>query len=191
MTPRRPSASRSPRCPRAATGPALQPNGTPGVFTTRTLNRWKVRLEHVADDLPYGFRGVLTIRDYSDEQYLQDLERYFALASARQIVSRGVPDPNFGDNSFNLRFERSESFFGTTVLQERFPSLEFSRRTSQIGSTAALPRRSSPRSPTSTSTAAPTCRAGTTRASTFTRRSRFPWKTDPVALGHGEGSGGA
>jgi LPS-assembly protein len=121
--------------PSGGDGPCLQPNGSPGVFTTRTLNRWKVRLEHVSDDLPYGFRGVLTIRDYSDEQFAQDLERNFALASARQIVSRGFLTRNYGDNSINLRFERIESFFGTTVLQERFPSLEFSRRTSQIGST--------------------------------------------------------
>jgi lipopolysaccharide assembly outer membrane protein LptD (OstA) len=109
------------------------PNGSPGVYAKRTLNRWKVRLDHVSDDLPYGFRGVLSVRDYSDDQYLQDIERSFALASARQIVSRGFLTKNFGDNSVNFRVERSQSFFGTTVLQERLPSLEFFRRTSRIG----------------------------------------------------------
>ena len=119
--------------PSGGDGPCLLPDGSQGAFTRRTKNRWKVRLDHVSDDLPYGFRGVLAVRDYSDDLYLQDLERSFALASARQIVSRGFLTKNFGDNSVNIRAERVESFFGTTVFQERLPSLEFFRRTSQIG----------------------------------------------------------
>ena len=55
----------------------------PGVFIHEPETRWKVRLDHVSDDLPYGFRGVVAIRDYSDEEYLQDFERSFALSSAR------------------------------------------------------------------------------------------------------------
>ncbi len=119
--------------PSGGEGPCTMPNGTPGVFARRTLNRWKVKLDHVSDDLPYGFRGVLSVRDYSDEQYLQDIERSFALASARQIQSRGFLTRNFGDDSVNFRVERSESFFGTTVFQERLPSIEFFHRTSRIG----------------------------------------------------------
>jgi lipopolysaccharide assembly outer membrane protein LptD (OstA) len=109
------------------------PDGSPGVFSARTRNRWKILLDHVSNDLPYDVRGVLSIRDYSDDQYLQDLERAFALNSARQILSRGFLTRNFGPNSLNLRFERSETFFGTKVTQERLPSLEFSRRTDRIG----------------------------------------------------------
>ena len=119
--------------PQTGGTPCTLPNGTPGVYTQKTKDRWKVRLDHVSDDLPYGFRGVVTIRDYSDQEYLQDFERSFALSSARQILSRAFLTRNFGDNSVNLRFERSETFFSTTVLQERLPSLEFSRRTSRIG----------------------------------------------------------
>lgn len=119
--------------PSGGDGPCTMPNGSAGAFTRSALNRWKVKLDHVSDDLPYGFRGVLSVRDYSDDQYLQDIERSFALASARQILSRGFLTKNFGDNSVNFRVERSESFFGTTVLQERLPSLEFLRRTSRIG----------------------------------------------------------
>jgi len=120
--------------PSGGDGPCTLPDGTLGVFTRRTRNRWKVRLDHVSDDLPYGFRGVLSVRDYSDEEYLQDFERSFALSSARQILSRGFVTKNFGDNSVNVRVERSETFFGTKVTQERVPSLEFFRRTSRLGS---------------------------------------------------------
>lgn len=111
------------------------PDGTTGVFTRKTKNRWKYRLDHVSDDLPGGFRGVLALRDYSDEQYLQDLERSFALNSARQILSRAFLTKNFGDDSLNIRFERAETFFGTTVISERLPSAEFFRRTSRVGQT--------------------------------------------------------
>ncbi len=121
--------------PSGGEGACTLPNGGPGIFVRKTLTRWKVRLDHVADDLPGGFRGVVAIRDYSDDQYLQDFERSFALSSARQILSRAFLTRNFGDDSINLRFERSETFFSTRVTQERLPSLEYSRRTSPIGNT--------------------------------------------------------
>jgi len=114
-------------------GPCLTPGGGAGVFARREETRWKARLDHVSDDLPWGFRGVLSVREYSDEQFLRDFERAFALSSSRQTLSRGFLTKNFGEDSLNLRVERSETFFGTTVVQERLPSLEYSRRTSRIG----------------------------------------------------------
>jgi lipopolysaccharide assembly outer membrane protein LptD (OstA) len=113
--------------------PCTTTDGRPGVFALREKTRWKARLDHVSDDLPYGFRGVLSVREYSDEQFLRDFERSFALSAARQTLSRGFLTKNFGDDSVNLRVERSETFFGTKVVQERLPSLEYSRRTSRIG----------------------------------------------------------
>lgn len=109
------------------------PNGSAGAYVIRTETRWKVRLDHVADDLPLGFRGVLSIRDYSDQQFLQDFERNFNLSSARQIFSQGFLTRNIGTDSLNIRFERSETFYSSTVLQERFPTLEFFHRTAPIG----------------------------------------------------------
>lgn len=124
-----------PEEPSGGEGPCSLPNGTVGVFARRTRERWKVRLEHVSNDLPYGFRGVASIRDYSDDEYLQDFERSFALSSARQVLSRAFLTTNFGENSVNLRVERGETFFGTKVTQERLPSLEYLRRTARIGQT--------------------------------------------------------
>jgi hypothetical protein len=112
--------------PDGGNGFCTLPDGTVGVYTVQAETRWKLRLDHAADDLPLGFRGVLSVRDYSDQQYLQDFERSFALNSARQIVSRGFLTKNFGSDSLNVRFERSETFYSSTVIQERFPSLEFS-----------------------------------------------------------------
>jgi LPS-assembly protein len=119
--------------PDGGNGFCTLPDGTVGVYTVQAETRWKLRLDHAADDLPLGFRGVLSVRDYSDQQYLQDFERSFALNSARQIVSRGFLTKNFGSDSLNVRFERSETFYSSTVIQERFPSLEFFHRTAPIG----------------------------------------------------------
>ncbi len=115
------------------TAPCVMIDGKPGVFAQREKTRWKARLDHVSDDLPFGFRGVLSVHEYSDEQFLRDFERAFALSASRQTLSRGFLTKNFGDDSVNLRVERSETFYGTKVVQERIPSLEFFRRTSRIG----------------------------------------------------------
>jgi LPS-assembly protein len=121
--------------PGGGDGPCTTTDGRAGVFALRERTRWKARLDHVSNDLPYGFRGVLSLREYSDEQFLRDFERAFALSSSRQTLSRGFLTKNFGDDSVNLRVERSETFFGTKVVQQRLPSLEYSRRTSRIGKT--------------------------------------------------------
>jgi LPS-assembly protein len=120
-----------------ATDYCILPNGKSGVLvkSSRPQTRWKIRLDHSSSDLPWDMRGVLSIRDYSDENYLQDFERSYALASSRQIQSTGFLTKNFGDDSLNLRLERTETFFSSSVLLERLPSLEFAHRTSRIGET--------------------------------------------------------
>jgi LPS-assembly protein len=109
------------------------PDGSPGVLTTESKNRWKIRLDHVSEDLPWGMRAVVSIRDYSDQQYLQDYERSFTLTTAREIASNAFVTKSDGAASWNLRFTRTETFLTSTVLQERMPSLEYYRRTSPIG----------------------------------------------------------
>ncbi|HET7451394.1 MAG TPA: LPS assembly protein LptD [Thermoanaerobaculia bacterium] len=111
----------------------LLPNGSAGVLSTGHATRWKLRLDHSSSDLPGDMRAVVSIRDYSDENFLQDFERSYNLNAARQIQSTAFLTKNFGDDSANLRFERTETFFSSTVLQERVPSLEFAHRTARIG----------------------------------------------------------
>lgn len=121
--------------PEGGNGFCTLPDGTLGVYTTQAKYRWKFRLDHVAEDLPFGFRGVVSLRDYSDQQYLSDYERNFGVASSRQILSTAFISKNFGDESVNLKFERGETSFGSTVLQERIPTVEFFRRTSRLSAT--------------------------------------------------------
>jgi len=119
--------------PDGGNGPCTLSDGSLGVYTFQPETRWKVRLDHVSDDLPYDVRGVVSIRAYSDKEFLQDWEKSFALNSARQISSFAFLTRNVGADSVNLRVERNETFFAATVISERIPSLEFFRRTAPIG----------------------------------------------------------
>ena len=119
--------------PNGGNGPCTLPNGSLGVYTTGVETRWKLRLDHVSDDLPYDIRGVVSVRAYSDEEYLQDWEKNFNLNSAKQIPSFAYLTRNIGADSVNLRFERTETFYAATVIQERLPSLEYFHRTAPIG----------------------------------------------------------
>ncbi len=119
--------------PDGGNGVCTLSDGSLGVYTTGPETRWKVRLDHVSDDLPYDVRGVVSVRAYSDKEYLQDWEKSFALNSAKQIPSFAYLTRNFGSDSVNLRFERNETFYAATVVQERIPSLEFFHRTAPIG----------------------------------------------------------
>ncbi len=122
--------------PGTTTDPAkfcTMPDGSAGVLTTGTATRWKLRLDHTSSDLPGDMRGVVSIRDYSDANFLQDFERSYNLNAARQIDSTAFLTKNFGDDSANLRFERTETLFASTVLQERLPSVEYAHRTARLG----------------------------------------------------------
>lgn len=111
------------------------PDGTAGTLVTQEKTRWKLRLDHSSDDLPWDMRGVVSIRDYSDVNYLQDFERTYTLATASLITSSAFVTKNLGADSFNLRFERTESFLAGDQTVERMPSFELSHRPAQIGST--------------------------------------------------------
>ena len=119
--------------PDGGNGRCTLPNGTLGYYTTGVETRWKLALDQVADDLPYDVRGVMSIRAYSDQQYLQDWENNFNLNSTKQVPSFAYLTRNFGADSLNLRFERIETFYAATVITERLPSLEFFHRTAPIG----------------------------------------------------------
>ena len=119
--------------PDGGNGFCTLPDGSLGVYTQKPERRWKLRLDHVSDDLPWDMRGVVSIRAYSDEQFLQDFEKSFALNTAKQIQSFGYLTKNLGADSLNLRFERNETFYSSTIIQERIPSLEFFHRTAPIG----------------------------------------------------------
>lgn len=92
---------------------------------TQTRWRWSTKGSIVADDLAEGLRGVVTWLDASDQEFFQDFNRDFTLASTRSLKSEGFLTKNAGPFAFNLRLSREEALFGTsTVTTERRPGLE-------------------------------------------------------------------
>jgi LPS-assembly protein len=104
-------------------------------------DRWKLELDHVTDDLPYGMRGVVTLRRFSDFDFFRDFERNFDRVSQRFEESRGFVSGNWGPHLVNLQVTDRETFIGdTTTIDRRLPELEYRLRSTQIGSTPLVAR---------------------------------------------------
>jgi lipopolysaccharide assembly outer membrane protein LptD (OstA) len=104
--------------------------------------RWKLALDTTTTDLPFGMRGILAYRDYSDFNYLQDVERNLDRNSTRSIYSRGSISGNWGAHSFNLLIDRRETLVRTdadgnpvTVTLSQLPTIDYSLRETRIGAT--------------------------------------------------------
>ncbi len=97
--------------------------------------RWKVKWKHIADRLPWGFRGVLSINDYSDFEYFRDFERDFNDVSLRSVYSSAYISKNLGASSFNLLVDDRETIVnsGNTVVQRQLPEVEYRLRQTQVG----------------------------------------------------------
>jgi LPS-assembly protein len=97
--------------------------------------RWKARAQHASDDLPWGLRGVVNFLEYSDFDFFRDFERDFNDVAVRTLNSTGYVTGNWGNHSFNLLVQDSETFIrsGVSVTQRQLPEIEFKVRSTQIG----------------------------------------------------------
>lgn len=97
--------------------------------------RWKAKWKHVADELPWGFRGVLDYEDYSDFEYFRDFERDFEDVSKRSVYSSAYVSKNFGTQSFNLLVDDRETILSgdRTIDQRQLPEIEYKIRSTQLG----------------------------------------------------------
>lgn len=104
--------------------------------------RWKLTLDHTSDRLPFGMRGALSFRDYSDFDYLRDFERNFDRGSIRSIYSRGFASGNWGQHSLNVVADVRETLVDFNplgqpiiVTQRRLPKIDYSLRPTRLGRT--------------------------------------------------------
>ena len=72
---------------------------TPSASRTSDDWRWKMELDHTTNDLPWGMRGVVTLRRYSDFNFFRDFERSTSTASGCATSSRGGSSPATGDRT--------------------------------------------------------------------------------------------
>lgn len=121
--------------------------GTEGkleLYTIRDPERddwlWKANLDHRTTDLPFGMRGVLTVREFSDFEFFREFERSIDKNTVRSIESKGFASGSWGPHSLNILAHSRETFIanGQNVVLERLPEVEYKLRPTQI---AGLPLR--------------------------------------------------
>ena len=97
--------------------------------------RWKLELQHETRDLWGGFRGVVSLREYSDLDYLQDFERSIEQQRLPYAYSNAFLSKNSGPHSFNVLLDRREFVLaqGNKDLRHQLPELEYRLRKYQLG----------------------------------------------------------
>ncbi|HUP25062.1 MAG TPA: LPS assembly protein LptD [Thermoanaerobaculia bacterium] len=97
--------------------------------------RWRANLAHEARDLPFGFRGVVSIEEASDFDFFRDFERRGDRNSIRQLYSRGFLTKNWSAHSVNILFDNRETLVGTDRLVElrQLPEIEYRLRSKRLG----------------------------------------------------------
>ncbi len=98
-----------------------------------------VRVVAKADDLGYGFRGVLNVDYINTLAFRLTYSENFAQAVSSEAVQSGFLSKNFDAYSFNISAERYQNFLssaqvpGNSVIIRRTPSFDFSGVDKQIG----------------------------------------------------------
>lgn len=99
--------------------------------------RWKLELDHVTEDLPWGMRGAATLRKTSDFDFFRDFERDFDRASRRFEESRAFVSGNWGPHLLNIEATERETFFtgAPNGVDRRLPEIEYRLRSTELGNT--------------------------------------------------------
>ena len=101
-------------------------------------DRWRVRWDHQTRNLPFGLRGVVSYRDFSDFDFFQDFDRDRTQVAQRALYSNAFLAGSWGAHSVNLLVDDRQTFLGGAngiVEQRQLPELEYRLRSSQLGRT--------------------------------------------------------
>ncbi len=98
-------------------------------------DRWKVELLHETRDLWGGFRGVVSFREYSDLDYLQDFERDADRQRQAYVYSNAYLSRNLGPHSLNILVDQRERILGggSEDLRRQLPEVEYRLRKLRLG----------------------------------------------------------
>ncbi len=97
--------------------------------------RWKIELQHDTRNLWGGFRGVVSLREYSDLDYLQDYERNANNQRQSFVYSNAFLSGNFGPHSLNFMIDRRERVVeaGRKNVRHQLPEIEYKLRKYRLG----------------------------------------------------------
>jgi LPS-assembly protein len=115
--------------------------GTRGHFTGYAVSdpdreewRWKVNLDHVTNDLPWGMRGVIAYEDFSDFEFFRDFERDIDRNTTRRVNSRAFVARNSGPHLLNVLLNEVQTLDqpGVTLVQRKLPEVEYRLRSTRL-----------------------------------------------------------
>ena len=118
--------------------------GTEGAFRGYAIDdqeqdewRWKLELDHESKDLPWGLRGVASVRKTSDFDFFRDFERDFDRAARRFELSRAFVSGSWGPHLLNAEVSDQETFFTgqPNAVDRRLPEIDYSLRSTKLGKT--------------------------------------------------------
>ncbi len=97
--------------------------------------RWKVEFLHETKDIWGGFRGVVSLQEYSDLDYLQDYERDANVQSRSFIYSNAFLTKNFGPHSLNFMIDQRERLLAprSKDVRRQLPEIEYQLRKFRLG----------------------------------------------------------
>lgn len=119
--------------------------GTAGAFRGYAVDdqetgdwRWKLELDHESNDLPWGLRGVASIRETSDFDFFRDWERDFDRAARRFEQSRAFVSGSWGPHLLNVEVSDLETFYADpqpNAIDRRLPEIDYTLRSTKLGRT--------------------------------------------------------
>lgn len=111
------------------------PDPDPNVVGEKARQEWRYEYRHSQENLPWGFRGVVDVQDYSDLDFFRRYDRDPRLHTLSNVYSSAYLTKNRPTYSFNLLADRRDIFLGhltssasSPLVKQRFeqrPSAQF------------------------------------------------------------------
>jgi lipopolysaccharide assembly outer membrane protein LptD (OstA) len=99
--------------------------------------RWKASWDHLSEKLPFGLRGVVSLRDFSDFDFFRDFERGANLATVRRIPSVAYVAGAWGQHALTIQADRLQTFITQDLIldQRRLPEAIYTLNKRKLGRT--------------------------------------------------------
>ncbi len=103
---------------------------------TGTAYHWRYRYEHAQDNLPGGFRGVISLEQFSDLDFFRQYDRDPRIHTLSNVYSSAYLTKNTSRYSVNFLADRREILLFTQSQRfEQLPSLQFRMYPQKLGPT--------------------------------------------------------
>jgi len=96
---------------------------------------WRAVWDHTASKLPGGFRGVISVNEYSDYNFFRQFQRLEDENTRSFLYSNAFLSGDWGAQSLSMQIDQRETFLGSggTSTQSKLPEVNFQLRKLKLG----------------------------------------------------------